>query len=102
MSDVARVVDDHGKSKFEIVIDGAVAELVYRRRADRLVLVHTGVPESLSGRGIGGQLVKTAVDWAAKDRLTVVPVCPFAREWLELHPDEAAKVDVDWGAPPDD
>jgi hypothetical protein len=102
MSDVSRVVDDHGKSKFEIVVDGVVAELVYRRRADRLVLVHTGVPDSLSGRGVGGQLVKAAVDWAAKDRLTVVPVCPFAREWLERHPDEAEKVDVDWGAPPDD
>jgi predicted GNAT family acetyltransferase len=102
MSDVSRVVDDHGRSKFEIVVDGAVAELVYRRRADRLVLVHTGVPQSLAGHGVGGQLVKAAVDWAAKDRLTVVPVCPFAREWLERHPDEAAKVNVDWGAPPDD
>ena len=89
MSDVSRVVDDQGKSKFEIVIDGAVAELVYRRRADRLVLVHTGVPESLAGRGIGGLLVQAAVDWAAKDRLTVVPFCPFARDWLERHPDES-------------
>lgn len=102
MSDPAPVIDDHDQSRFEMVIDGAVAELVYRRRADRLVLIHTEVPDKLAGHGIGGQLVQAAVDRAAKERLTVVPVCPFAREWLMRHPDALDTVNVDWGAPPDD
>ena len=102
MSDPARVIDDQDQSRFVVVMDGAVAELTYRRRADRLVLIHTGVPDQLAGRGIGGQLVRAAVDRAAKERLTLVPVCPFARDWLERHPDVADTVDVDWGAPPDD
>jgi hypothetical protein len=29
--------------------------------------------------------------------LTVVPLCPFARGWLERHPDVAARATVDWG-----
>lgn len=102
MSDPVRVIDDHDESRFEMLIDGAVAELVYRRRADRLILMHTGVPDQLAGHGIGGQLVRAAVDRAAKERLTLVPLCPFAREWLERHPDVADAVNVDWGAPPDD
>jgi predicted GNAT family acetyltransferase len=102
MSDPARVIDDHDESRFELEIDGAVAELVYRRRAARLILIHTGVPATLAGRGIGGRLVRAAVERAAKERLTVVPLCPFARDWLERHPDVADTVDVDWGAPPDD
>lgn len=102
MSDPAHVSDDPDKSRFEVAIDGAVAELTYRRRADRLVLIHTGVPDQLAGQGVGGQLVRAAVDRAAKERLTLVPVCPFAREWLERHPDIADTVTVDWGAPPDD
>lgn len=102
MSDPARVIDDHDESRFEVHLDGAVAELVYRRRADRLILAHTGVPDQLAGRGIGGQLVRAAADRAAKERLTLVPVCPFARDWLERHPDVVDTVDVDWGAPPDD
>jgi len=102
MSDPAHVVDDHAESRFEIEIDGVVAELVYRRRADRLVLIHTAVPDKLAGHGVGGQLVRAAVDRAAKERLTLVPLCPFARDWLERHPDVADTVDVDWGAPPDD
>jgi predicted GNAT family acetyltransferase len=31
-------------------------------------------------------------------RMTIVPLCPFARGWLERHPDEAARVPVDWSS----
>jgi predicted GNAT family acetyltransferase len=102
MGEMAEVIDDHEDSRFEIVIDGSAAELVYRRRADRLVLVHTEVPSALAGHGIGGQLVEAAARRAARERLTLVPLCPFARDWLERHPDLAATVNIDWGAPPDD
>jgi len=73
---------------------------VYRRNGDRLILVHTGVPAELAGRGVGGQLVRAAVERAAAEGLTVVPWCPYARKWLEDHPDAAAAVTVDWEAPP--
>ena len=102
MNEGERVVDNRSESRFELVTDGVVAVLVYRRRADRLVLVHTEVPEVLGGRGIGGTLVQAAVDRATGEGLTVVPLCPFARKWLESHPQAAAGVSVDWGPPPDD
>lgn len=102
MNDAERVNDNEDESRFELTVDGQFAELVYRWRADRLVLVHTEVPEALGGRGIGGVLVRAAVDRAASEGLTIVPLCPFARTWLERHPDAAATVTVDWGPPPDD
>jgi uncharacterized protein len=102
MSDPAQVIDDQKESRFEMVMDGSVADLVYRRRADRLILIHTEVPDPLAGHGLGGQLVRAAVDRALRERLTIVPLCLFAREWLERHSDIADTVDVDWGAPPDD
>lgn len=43
-------------------------------------------------------LVKAAVDRAVRDGLTIVPRCPFARRWLERHPDEAAGALIDWEA----
>lgn len=96
------VTDNRAESRFELDGDGALAELIYRRRADRLVLVHTEVPAALSGRGIGGLLVRAAVDRAAAEGLTIVPLCPFARGWLERHRESADIVNVDWGEPPDD
>lgn len=97
-----RVIDNRADSRFELTVDGAVAELIYRRRADRLVLLHTEVPKALGGRGIGGQLVQAAVERASSEGLTVVPLCPFARSWLERHPSVAENVNVDWGEPPAD
>jgi uncharacterized protein len=99
MSDEPEVVDDVAGTRFEISVDGALAELVYRRNGQRLVLVHTEVPAELEGRGLGGRLVRAAVARAARDGMTIVPLCPFARGWLERHPDVAAQVPVDWGDP---
>lgn len=95
------VTDNSDKSRLEVHQDGELAELVYRTRADRLVLVHTEVPAALGGRGLGGQLVLAAIGKAAHEGMTLVPLCPFARGWLERHPTEAGKVPIDWGAPQD-
>jgi predicted GNAT family acetyltransferase len=96
------IVDNERKSRFEAAVDGQVAELIYRRRGNRLVLVHTGVPESLEGRGIGAALVTAAIGDARARRLTVVVQCPFARSWLRRHPDAADGVDIDWRGTSDD
>ena len=97
MSDAPRITDDQAASRFELRADGHLAELIYRRNGKRLVLIHTAVPPQLEGRGISGQLVAAAIDRAARDGFTIVPLCPFARVWLERHPGEAARVAVDWG-----
>jgi predicted GNAT family acetyltransferase len=96
VSDSADVIDNAGESRFEWRADGRLAQLVYRRRADRLVLVHTGVPPELERRGLGGRLVSAAIDRAAREGLTLVPSCPFARGWLERHPEAASRVRIDW------
>ena len=52
-----------------------------------------------------GEGTASAADWSAPpwpgraDELTVVPWCPFARRWLQEHPDEAAAVTIDWDTP---
>jgi predicted GNAT family acetyltransferase len=97
MSDVA-VTDNQGGSQLEIRADEQLAKLVYRTRAGRLILVHTEVPEALGGRGLGGELVRAAIGKAGDEGMTLVPLCPFARSWLERHPDEAATVPIDWEA----
>jgi uncharacterized protein len=96
VSDSADVIDNTDASRFELRADGWLAELVYRLRAGRLVLAHTEVPFELEGRGIGGRLVTAAVDRAAREELTLVPLCPFARGWLERHPEVASRAVIDW------
>ncbi|WP_173027038.1 GNAT family N-acetyltransferase [Arthrobacter sp. NEB 688] len=76
-------------------VDGQVAgELVWRESRDgsAVVLVHTGVEPAFEGRGVGGALVRTAVDELAEAGRAVRPDCPFAAEWLRRHPDHPVEV----------
>ena len=93
------VIDQPEEGRFVVELEGHTAELVYRAESGRLILVHTGVPSELEGRGIGSVLVRAAVARAAEQGLTVVPWCPFARQWLQAHPDVADSVTIDWRQP---
>ena len=95
MSDEDPVIDNQAGSRFEVRTGGHLAELIYHRNGDRLALIHTEVPKELEGEGMGGRLVTAAVDRAAREDLTIVPFCPFARDWLERHPDVAGRVTID-------
>jgi len=94
------VVRRPDEERFIAELDDQLAELTYRLVGRRLVIVHTGVPAPLEGRGVGSALVRAAVDWATAEGYTVVPGCPFARGWLRRHPEAAASVEVDWSATP--
>ena len=94
------VIDDMPHSRFLYREDGNHAQLVYRVNGSRLILTHTETPEALRGRGIAGRLVRAAVERAAATGETVVPWCPYARKWLEDHPDDAARIAIDWSSLP--
>lgn len=99
-NDTLQVLDVPAEERFVVRADGAEAQLLYRVKGDRFFLIHTEVPDALSGRGIGGRLVRAAVRRAESDHLTIVPWCPFARRWLKEHPDETSGITVDFKTPP--
>jgi predicted GNAT family acetyltransferase len=96
----SEVRNDTAGSRFVIVVDGIEAELVYRQHGQRIILIHTGVPDALEGHGIGGRLVRAALAHARAEQLTIVPWCPFARRWLREHAAEAEGVSIDWDTLP--
>lgn len=83
------IVDNTSAHRFETELDGdgERAELVYERTPHALVLVHTGVPDSMKGGGVGGELVRFAVADARRSGLRLVVRCPFARAYLQRHPE---------------
>lgn len=71
--------------RFELSIGGLRAVLTYRLSPDRIVLLHTEVPEPLQGRGLAAKLTRSALDFAREKRLRVVPLCPYASSFLRRH-----------------
>jgi predicted GNAT family acetyltransferase len=87
MQDSYTVVHNTDQSRFEIQAEGKVAELNYVLRPGRIIYTSTHVPRSLEGRGVGSALVKTGLEYARANQLSVVPNCSFVRSYLRRHPE---------------
>jgi predicted GNAT family acetyltransferase len=94
MTTTDKVINNAAHHRFELTVNGFVSILTYERTHDTLVLVHTEVPPSLRGRGLGSRLVAAAVTFAVATGLAIEARCSFARSWLDRHPEVAAEVRV--------
>jgi uncharacterized protein len=79
--------DNNALSRYELLMDGAVAFIDHVREGDAIAFLHTEVPESMAGKGVGSRLVKNALDDARRRDFKVVPRCPFVREYVARHPE---------------
>jgi predicted GNAT family acetyltransferase len=71
--------------RFEVHVDGNTAALLYRREGGTITFVHTRVPEGIARHGVGSELVRTGLEFAKSQGLTVVPLCPFAAAYIRSH-----------------
>jgi predicted GNAT family acetyltransferase len=80
-----------GKGMFYIGHDGAIlAELVYTMPSpDKMIVEHTEVDDELRGKNVGHELVNTAVDYARKHGIKIIPLCPFAKSIFDKNPEFA-------------
>jgi uncharacterized protein len=81
--------DNTERHRFELDADGHVAFSNYKRANGVLTILHTEVPQALEGHGIGSALIRGVLDIARSQGLKVVTVCPFAKAYVEHHPEYA-------------
>jgi predicted GNAT family acetyltransferase len=74
--------------------DRVLGQANYQRQGDRVVFTHTEVDPDAEGSGVGGTLVRGALDDVRAHGLRVVPRCSFVRGYIERHPDYADLVDT--------
>ena len=65
----------------------------YERRGNTLVFTHTEVAPDSGHSGLGGTLVRAALDDVRQHGEKIVPLCPFVSGWIERHPDYADLVE---------
>ncbi|WP_206080294.1 GNAT family N-acetyltransferase [Pacificoceanicola onchidii] len=89
MRDITIKADHSGnKGRYVARVAGAEdeAELTFSRASDRLIIVdHTGVPDSLRGKGLAAALAARAIEDARAAGTRIMPLCPFFRAYAMRH-----------------
>ncbi|MFD7712363.1 GNAT family N-acetyltransferase [Streptomyces sp. NPDC059785] len=97
MSDI-EIRDDRAAGRLEAVKDGEVTGRIEYFVLDSprtaLVPVHTIVEPEHEGQGIGGSLARELYAVAAREGVTVAPLCPYVVKWAARHPEEAPAADT--------
>jgi uncharacterized protein len=94
-----QVVDVPERSRFEVRVDGETAGYAeYRRRPGLIAFIHTVIDPRFEGRGLGSQLVRTALSEARSAGLSVLPFCPFVRGYIAGHTEYVSLVPEDMRA----
>lgn len=84
------VIDNPAEQRYEVRDGEAVLGFAAYQKTDALIVfTHTEIDPSREGQGIGGQLVRGALDDVRTLGLPVLPVCPFVQGWMARHLDYA-------------
>ena len=70
---MSEVRDNSAMNRFETASGGALAFIEYRREGGRIALLHTEVPDAMSGQGLGSKLVRGVLDSVRRDGAKVLP-----------------------------
>ena len=87
------VEHDREARRFTSVVEGHRSAIDYRIDDGRLVILHTGVPKPVEGRGIAAAMTRAALDAARAEGWRVVPLCAYAAAFVQRHPEYAELVD---------
>ena len=84
-----RQSDNGLKGAFFIDQDGVrAAEMTYVwAGTDRIIIDHTDVGPAIKGKNAGKQMVFRAVDFAREKRISIIPLCPFAKSVFDRVPE---------------
>lgn len=75
--------------RFEVTVDGYTSFVEYNLFNNGINYTHTEVPPQLEGKGIGSALAHHVLQYAAENKLRVMPLCPFIKGYIDRHPEFA-------------
>lgn len=81
------IINNKKEFRFEVALPGGdYAILTYRWLRGSIVLMHTFVPVSARGNGVGAGLVEYVLEYIRSQQLKMIVYCPFVSEYLKKHP----------------
>ena len=65
-----------------------LAEMAIAISGGNMIVYHTEVSDKLRGQGVAGKLLEHMVDYARKNKLKVVALCPYVNAQFKRHPEQ--------------
>jgi uncharacterized protein len=85
--------DNSEQGRYELYLGSALAGYAdYHSQPGLVTVMHTEVDSRFEGQGVGSELVRRMLDDIRGQNAKVLPVCPFARAFLQRHPEYADMV----------
>src|SRR5215208_2616493 len=93
MDEVQLKLNVKGEGSFYIM-DGEeqIGEMVVALNKNILTVHHTEVLEKAESKGFAKKLLSEMVNYARKNSLKVIPLCPYVHLQFRRHPDEYADI----------
>jgi predicted GNAT family acetyltransferase len=86
--EVVEVRTDPNRRRFEVFVDDSKAGYAsFRDDAGVRTFFHTEIKSAYEGHGLGGRLIRQALDDTRASGLLVDPQCPFVRTFIDQHPE---------------
>jgi predicted GNAT family acetyltransferase len=84
------VRDNPDRGRYEAHAGSALAGFAeYHVQPGVVTVLHTEVDPAFEGQGVGSELVRRMVEDIRDRDSKVLPICPFARAFLQRHPEYA-------------
>ena len=84
-----RFRDDPARKRYQLMVgDEEVGYIEYDPVGETSILIkHTEVLPGHEGQGLGSQLVRSALDHIRAQGKSVIPICPYALNYVRRHPE---------------
>lgn len=93
MSDITIIKEDGDRrGRYVATIDGVEGEgeITFTHPREGVISAnHTGVPESMAGRGVAKALLEFMLSDARANGFKIIPICPYVRAQYAKHPEWA-------------
>ncbi len=84
----ANVIRNDDEHRYELHIDDEVVSIAdFRERPGAIVVPHVETKPSRRGNGYAEQLMAGVIDDLTERSLKIVPLCPFAADYVAGRPD---------------
>ncbi len=93
MEEVKLNLDKKGHGHFYINEDDEqIAEMEVSILENVLTVYHTEILPKAEGKGLAKKLFSSTVDYARKNELKVIALCPYVHAQFKRHPEEYADI----------